>query len=246
MQFRCQGRCLKYLTHTGAVLGTVLVFAADFLRRSGASLMAIVKLADLIVMALSFRLRETQRSLGKIYHPDSRSQPDPISYVDREIGRFVRKLDDNGFFDNGMLVITGDHIPPGLDFAPGELSKYGDDLNRVPLVIIDRDLGRQTFSNVFGHDSLKAVIEYLNLKKFRKYEYQLIPFIESDRDRGVTVICPMHLLSTYPAEVMVSGRNGEHGIYSATGDSSEFIGHFLDPEAEKEVAGRVKWLKMEQ
>ena len=79
MQFWCQGRCLKYLTHTGADLGTVLVFAADFLRRSGASLMAIVKLADLIVMALSFRLRETQRSLGKIYHPDSRSQPDPIS-----------------------------------------------------------------------------------------------------------------------------------------------------------------------
>ena len=169
-----------------------------------------------------------------------------ISYVDREIGRFVRKLDDNGFFDNGMLVITGDHIPPGLDFAPGELSKYGDDLNRVPLVIIDRDLGRQTFSNVFGHDSLKAVIEYLNLSKFKKYEYQLVPFMESDRDRGTTVICPMHLLSTYPAEVMVSGPSGEHGIYNATGDSSEFIGHFLSPEAEKEVAGRVKWFKLEK
>ena len=169
-----------------------------------------------------------------------------ISYVDREIGKFVRKLRENGFFDKGMLVITGDHIPPGLDFAPGELSKYGDDLNRVPLVIIDRDLGRQKFSNVFGHDSLKAVIEYLNLSKFKKYEYQLVPFMESDRDRGATVICPMHLLSTYPAEVMVSGPSGEHGIYNATGDSSEFIGHFLSPEAEKEVAGRVKWFKLEK
>ena len=47
-----------------------------------------------------------------------------------------------------MLVITGDHYPPGLDFSPAELNKYGDDLNRVPLVIIDRDLGRKKFMNV--------------------------------------------------------------------------------------------------
>lgn len=115
-----------------------------------------------------------------------------------------------------------------------------------PLYFQRKIWGRQKFSNVFGHDSLKAVIEYLNLSKFKKYEYQLVPFMESDRDRGTTVICPMHLLSTYPAEVMVSGPSGEHGIYNATGDSSEFIGHFLSPEAEKEVAGRVKWFKLEK
>ena len=169
-----------------------------------------------------------------------------VSYVDRAIGKFVRKLGENGFFDNGMLVITGDHYPPGLDFSPAELNKYGDDLNRVPLVIIDRDLGRKQFINVFSHDSLKAIVEYLNLKKFRKYGYQLVPFMESDRERGVTVLCHMELWGTYPGQIMVSGPNGEHGIYNATGDSSEFIGHFLSPEAEKEVAGRVKWFKMEK
>ena len=175
-----------------------------------------------------------------------KSYEETISYVDREIGKFVRKLGENGFFDSGTLIITGDHIPPGLDLAPGELARYGDDLNRVPLIIIDRDLGKQRFNNVFGHDSLKAIIEYLNLKKVRKYEYQLIPFLESDRDRGVTVLCPMHLVSRYTGEVRVSGPDGEQGIYSEKGDRSGFIGHFLSPEAENEVAGRVKWFKMER
>ena len=174
------------------------------------------------------------------------SYEETISYVDREIGKFVRKLVENGFFDRGTLIITGDHIPPGLDLAPGELARYGDDLNRVPLIIIDRDLGKERFNNVFGHDSLKAIIEYLNLKKVRKYEYQLIPFLGSDRDRGVTVLCPMHLVSTYTGEVRVSGPNGEQGIYSEKGDRSVFIGHFLSPDAEKEVAGRVKWFKLEK
>ncbi len=169
-----------------------------------------------------------------------------ISYVDREVGKFVRRLEDNGFFSNGTLIILGDHHPPFTGFAPGEIEKYGDDLNRVPLVIIDRDIGKRTFSNVFGHDSLGAIIEYLNLGKVKKYEYQLIPFRDPDADKGVTVICPMLFQNHYLGGVRVSGPNGEQGVYDAKGDSSEFASHFLTPEQEKKVAGRVKWLKREE
>ena len=169
-----------------------------------------------------------------------------ISYVDREVGKFVRRLEDEGFFNNGTLVILGDHHPPFTGFAPGELEKYGDDLNRVPLIIIDRDIGKKQFTNVFGHDSLKAIIEYLNLEKVKKYEYQLIPFLESDSERSVTVLCPMLFQKHYLGGVRVSGPNGEQGVYDAKGDRSEFTSHFLAPEQETEVAGRVKWYKREE
>ena len=169
-----------------------------------------------------------------------------IAYVDREIGKFVSHLEGNGFFDNGTLIITGDHCPPGLDFAPGELDKYGDDLNRVPLIIIDRDIGKVKFDNVFGHDSLKTLVEYLNLSRVKKYEYQLLPLWENDKDRGVTVLCPILLQNNYLGGIRVSGPKGEQGIYDARGDSSRFISRFLSPEEEKEVAGRVKWFKREE
>lgn len=169
-----------------------------------------------------------------------------LAYVDSEIGKFVRQLENDGFFNNGTLIITGDHHPPFIGFEPGELEKYGDDLNRVPLIIIDRDIGRKQFTNVFGHDSLKAIIEYLNLKKVKKYDYQLIPFWKPDEDRSVTVLCPMLFQNHYLGGIRVSGPNGEQGVYDAKGDNSEFTSHFLDPELEREVAGRVKWMKREE
>ena len=170
-----------------------------------------------------------------------------ISYVDREIGKFVRTLEKNGFFNNGTLIITGDHYAPGLDLAPGEVNKYGEDLNRVPLIIIDRDLGKQVFQTVLGHDSLGVIIEYLNLKKVKKYEYQVIPFWKPDEGRNATVLCPILYQSiNMLGGIRVSGPNGEQGLYDAKGDQSVFTSHFLDPESEKEIAGRIKWFKREE
>ena len=169
-----------------------------------------------------------------------------LPYTDREVGAFVRRLEKSGFFDNGTLVIAGDHHPPIRGFEPGEVGRYGDDLNRVPLIIIDRDIGKRTFTNVFGHDSLGAIIEYLNLPKVKKYEYQLIPFWKPDEERSVTVLCPLIYQNSYLGGIRVSGPEGEQGVYEAKGDRSEFTSQFLDPEQEREVAGRVKWMKREE
>ena len=169
-----------------------------------------------------------------------------IGYTDREVGAFVRRLEKSGFFGNGTLVITGDHRPPVRGFEPGEIGRYGEDLNRVPLIILDRDIGQGTYANVFGHDSLKAIIEYLNLSKVRKYEYQLIPFLGSDADRGVTVLCPMIYQNSFVGGIRVSAPDGRNGVYDAKGDRSEFTTRFLTEEEEAEVAGRVKWLRREE
>lgn len=168
------------------------------------------------------------------------------AYVDREIGKFVSRLENDGFFEHGTLVITGDHHPPLIWFEAGELEKYGEDLNRVPLLIIDRDIGKRTFSNVFGHDSLKSVIEYLNLSKVRKYRHQVNPLWEPDAKRSTAVLLPVLFQQNYLGGIRVSGPDGELGVYDARGDKSEFASHFLTPDLEKEVAGRVKWYKREE
>ena len=169
-----------------------------------------------------------------------------MPYVDREISLFVRRLEESGFFANGTLVITGDHHPPIRGFEPGEVARYGEDLNRVPLIIIDRDIGKRRFMNVFGHDSLRAIVEYLNLPRVRKYGYQLIPMRKEEERRSVTVLCPMIFQNSYLGGIRVSGPNGEQGVYEAKGDRSEFASRFLSPDLEREVAGRVKWLKREE
>ncbi len=169
-----------------------------------------------------------------------------MPYVDREISLFVRRLEESGFFANGTLVITGDHHPPIRGFEPGEVARYGEDLNRVPLIIIDRDIGKRRFMNVFGHDSLRAIVEYLNLPRVRKYGYQLIPMRKEEERRSVTVLCPMIFQNSYLGGIRVSGPNGEQGVYEAKGDRSEFASRFLSPDLEREVAGRVKWMKREE
>ncbi len=59
-----------------------------------------------------------------------------IRYADAEVGRFVSALQQRGFFENGVLIITGDHrAMTGL--KKEEWGAYGElAYNRVPLIAI--------------------------------------------------------------------------------------------------------------
>jgi hypothetical protein len=69
--------------------------------------------------------------------PESRqhSEEAVIRYVDRQLGRFYRKLEAAGFFANGLLLITGDHRAM-TPVTAVEMQSYGDRaLSRVPMII---------------------------------------------------------------------------------------------------------------
>lgn len=83
---------------------------------------------------------KTVSSHHPFINPDNKvkSEPEAIMYTDRQIGRFYRQLQASGFFNNGILVIVGDH------HAMTPLSKAEIDRNgpfkasaKVPLVIAD-------------------------------------------------------------------------------------------------------------
>lgn len=65
-----------------------------------------------------------------------RGEEEVIRYVDRELGRFFRKLREAGFFNNGLLLITGDHRAMA-PITREEKQKYGDRaLSRIPMIVV--------------------------------------------------------------------------------------------------------------
>lgn len=58
--------------------------------------------------------------------------------TDKQIGNFYRRLLDEHFFDNGLLLIVGDHRAP-LPFQSAEFKKFGPSaVARIPAVVVTR------------------------------------------------------------------------------------------------------------
>ncbi len=73
-------------------------------------------------------------------HPVTRhkSEAEVIQYTDQQLGAFYRELQQNGFFENGLLVIVGDHHSM-TPLRKAEFDLYGQNpaAAKVPLVIVD-------------------------------------------------------------------------------------------------------------
>jgi phosphoglycerol transferase MdoB-like AlkP superfamily enzyme len=67
-----------------------------------------------------------------------KSESEAIIYTDKQIGRFYRQLQNNGFFDNGLLVIVGDHHSM-TPLKKAEVDNYGQfkAAAKIPLIIAD-------------------------------------------------------------------------------------------------------------
>ncbi|MGZ5027776.1 MAG: LTA synthase family protein [Methylobacter sp.] len=67
-----------------------------------------------------------------------KSESETIRYADKQIGRFYRQLQAERFFDNGLLVIVGDHHSM-TPLKKAEVDNYGQfkAAAKVPLIIAD-------------------------------------------------------------------------------------------------------------
>ena len=72
---------------------------------------------------------------------DMRSEEGAFRYADEQLGRFYRRLEQQGFFDDGMLIIVGDHHAM-RPIRARELEMFGADRApaRVPLVVVYKGL----------------------------------------------------------------------------------------------------------
>jgi hypothetical protein len=74
-----------------------------------------------------------------IPNSDDSGEEAAFKYADAAMGTFVRELDSRGFFEDGLLVITGDHRSMTA-LRTGEVNKIGPDAPaRVPAVIVGKE-----------------------------------------------------------------------------------------------------------
>ncbi len=82
-------------------------------------------------------------------------------YIDQELGRFYRALDQRGFFDNGVLLIMGDHRSM-TPLAAGEFSQHGERaFARVPLIVAGKVSMPKVIASSFQQTDVLPSLQYL-------------------------------------------------------------------------------------
>ena len=161
-----------------------------------------------------------------------------LAYTDDEIADFIEELDKEGFFRNGIAVITGDHRIM-LPIEHEELEKYGEDaVTRVPLIIKGAGIEQGVIDRATSHDSLRAILGYLELSRYPLCSFQLNPFTDTEKSEDIVY------QKMEPAdEVMIeSGKNIY--TYHLEGDGSEFTGDTVPgTEKAKSLAGLIWYLR---
>ncbi len=101
-----------------------------------------------------------------------------FEYTDKAIYNFISKLKGTGFFDNGILVLLGDHHAWGEDQIDPSHAGEPTYINRVPLLIIDGKSNGIINHTNFSHASLGVLLQYLELPKFKKHKFNINPLTD--------------------------------------------------------------------
>lgn len=95
------------------------------------------------------------------------SEEDVIKYVDKEIGHFYNKLKHVGFFESGVLLVTGDHRAM-TPLNEAEIKKFGliRAPARIPLVLSYGDTVKYIEKNAFQQtDIYNSIKNYISDRK---------------------------------------------------------------------------------
>lgn len=113
---------------------------------------------------------------GPYIHPHTKeaSFEKTVGYVDDEIDKFISALEKMKFFNNGMVLITGDHraMLPVSSEENIRLSPLAE--GRVPLVIIDKEIKGEKKA-VFSHNDVAPSLQYYLTSEgcFNKFQNNL-------------------------------------------------------------------------
>lgn len=99
-----------------------------------------------------------------------------IKYTDDELYKFINMLKEMNYFENGIVMITGDHHAM-QSLNKGEIDKYGliEAKFRVPLIIYGKDIEPKVVDTYMDHSSLGPLIEYLQVGEYEVNQFQADP-----------------------------------------------------------------------
>lgn len=99
-----------------------------------------------------------------------------FKFTDEAVDMFVKKLTEINYFDNGILILVGDHRSwRDVDGNPDVVAS-----NKVPLIIVDGKNNPHIDHTAISHASLGVILQYLNLPEYKYSKFNVNPFNNKD------------------------------------------------------------------
>ena len=161
------------------------------------------------------------------------------AYADMTIKNFIKNLEEIGYFDNGIVVVTGDHVGwasnNNVDLSSVESLM---ELQKVPLIVINgKDHGVVIDDVSFSHTSLGVMLEYLMLPKYYQNKYQINPLVDRNSNEYV-----FHYDDQKINTFNIKYGSKEDEIL-LDGDQTRFLGNDFTNDEKELALGYLSWIR---
>jgi phosphoglycerol transferase MdoB-like AlkP superfamily enzyme len=157
-------------------------------------------------------------------------------YTDTQIGIFVQSLESQGFFEDGVLIITGDHKsvdnPRIAENHAGVMVQ-----NKVPLILVSGEHSGTTNHTFFSHSSLGILLQSMMLPDYEINKFQADPLRSSDPE----VIFHYEFERKNFTIVKIGEKEAEIKLL---GDDTVFQEHTFPAELENDILGYLSWIRL--
>ncbi len=164
-----------------------------------------------------------------------------LKFADKAIKEFAEQLEKAGYFNSGILVITGDHRAM-LPVSENEYEKLGPLAHAaIPLVIIDGSNNKKEIKGPYSHTDLGKSLAYLTLDKVCFNQFQKNIFKE--QENGCVIYQQMMDMG------IIDVRCGDtYGQIQLEGDNTRFIKDNLNisPEEKEDIIDYINYLRVTQ
>lgn len=161
------------------------------------------------------------------------------AYSDMAIKNFIKNLESINYFDNGIVIVTGDHIGWGSnnDLDVSQIVSHMD-LHRVPFILINgKDHGIVKDDVSFSHTSLGVMLEYLMLPTYYQNQFQINPLDDQKKYEYV-----LHFDEQKFNDVYVRFDEREDEVL-LDGDQTRFLGNAFSKEEQEKVLGFISYVR---
>lgn len=173
---------------------------------------------------------------GPYINPETKKQSfeETVRYVDKQIKKFVDELQASRFFENGILLITGDHraMMPVSSEERIKLAPLAE--GRVPMLILGNDI-RVAENGIYSHNDVAPSLQYYLTDNgcFNAFQNNIF---DDKKENGCLLyqkLSPRHI-------VALLCDNGEADI-CLNGDETSFC----DNRREQKYIDFVNWMRLQ-
>lgn len=149
-----------------------------------------------------------------------------IGFLDRMLGRLFEEMDEEGIWDESMVVVIADH---GASFVPGEHRRWPhednrDDLYRVPLLVKypGQTSGGTVDAPAYGIDVLPTIVDALDIETDWQFDgISLLDVEGTERPHQVIWWCCNGNAVSTDVEILLDQVERNHGWVP---DQSSWVG----------------------